>query len=264
MTKFHDPRVEVEKIREHLGSHDGRLAFLIGAGTSAAVLDADKKPLIPTVTALSDTCREAVAVLGDEHAEAYDTIRAQCELVLKAAAESAEPPTLTRPVNVEDILSAVRTKLSAIGDGDLIAGLDRKKLKAVEAKIRATIAEAAFPDEQRIPERLPHHKLARWAGRQGRACALELFTTNYDTLFERALEDERLSVFDGFVGARRPFFSAASLSRPNWMPGSAWTRLWKLHGSINWSMARFGDGSERIIRGAESAGGELIFPSLHK
>src|SRR5882757_5974894 len=79
MTTFHDPRAEVEKIREHLGSHDGRLAFLIGAGTSAAVLDADKEPLIPTVAALSDTCRGAVATLGDEHAEAYDTIRAQCD-----------------------------------------------------------------------------------------------------------------------------------------------------------------------------------------
>ncbi len=263
-TQAHDPRREVEKIREHLGSHEGRLAFLIGAGTSAAILDSDEEPLVPTVTELSKTCREAVAALGDKHAAAYDSIRAECEAVLKEAAKTAKPPTIARPVNVEDILSAVRTKLSAIGDGDVIAGLDRKKLVAVEEKIRATIAKAALPAENRIPERLPHHQFSRWISRLGRATAIELFTTNYDTLFERALEDEHLSVFDGFVGARRPFFSAASLARSSSMPGPTWTRLWKLHGSINWSMQSFADRSDRIVRGAESGGGELIFPSLHK
>jgi hypothetical protein len=260
----HDPRPEVEKIREHLGSHEGRLAFLIGAGTSAAVLDPEKKPLIPTVTALTKTCREVVAALGEEHAAAYDSICDQCQAKLKAAAEAAEPPTLVRPVNVEDILSATRTKLSAIGDGDKIAGLNGSKLLAVEKAIRTTIAKAAFPAKDRIPERLPHHQFARWISRLGRTTAIELFTTNYDTLFECALEDERLSVFDGFVGARRPFFSAASLARSSSMPGPSWTRLWKLHGSINWSMQPFADRSERIVRSVESDSGELIFPSLHK
>lgn len=264
MASAHDPRREVEKIREHLGSHEGRLAFLIGAGTSAAVLDPKGDSLIPTVTALSETCREAVATLGDEHVAAYDSIQAQCEATLKDAATAAELPSLDRPVNVEDILSAVRTKLSAISDEDVISGLDRKKLCAVELKIRTTIAQAAFPAEDHIPKRLPHHQFARWISRLGRTSAIELFTTNYDTLFERALEDERLAVFDGFVGARRSFFSAASLARSNSMPGPAWTRLWKLHGSINWTMQTFADRSERIVRGAESGGGELIFPSLHK
>ncbi len=260
----HDPRREVEKIREHLGSHEGRLAFLIGAGTSAAVRDSENKLLIPTVTALSKTCRAAVAALGNKHASAYDSIRVECEADLKDAAKAGEPPNVVRPVNVEDILSAVRTKLSAIGDGDTIAGLDKAKLVEVEKEIRATIAEAAIPAEDRIPKRLPHHQFARWVSRLGRAKAIELFTTNYDTLFERALEDEHLSIFDGFVGTRRPFFSAASLVRSTSMPGSSWTRLWKLHGSINWSMQSFADDSERIVRGAESGGGELIFPSLHK
>lgn len=263
-TASHDPRPEVEKIREHLGSHEGRLAFLIGAGTSAAVLDPEKKPLIPTVTALTETCREAVATLGKEHAAAYDSICDECEAKLKEAAETAQPATLVRSVNVEDVLSATRTKLSAIGNNDKIAGLNRSKLLAVEEKIRTTIAKAAFPLEDRIPERLPHRHFARWISRLGRSTAIELFTTNYDTLFESALEDEHLSVFDGFVGVRRPFFSAASLARSNSMPGPSWTRLWKLHGSINWSMQSFADRSERIVRGAESDSGEMIFPSLHK
>lgn len=259
----HDPRREVEKIREHLGSHEGRLAFLIGAGTSAAIRNPEDEPLIPTVTELSKACRDAVANLGAEQASAYDSIRAECEADLETA-KSGEPPTAARAVNVEDILSAVRTKLSAIGDSDTIAGLDKAKLVGVEKEIRTTIAKAAFPAEDHIPSHLPHHQFARWVSRLGRATAIELFTTNYDTLFERALEDERLSVFDGFVGMRRPFFSAASLARSTSMPGSSWTRLWKLHGSINWSMQSFADRSERIVRGEDSDSGELIFPSLHK
>jgi hypothetical protein len=265
----HDPRREVEKIRDHLGSHEGLLAFLIGAGSSAAVKDAAGEPLIPTVAALNEHSRQAVANLDDDeadddatpHAEAYDAIVTECEAAL---ADAAEPGTQVRSVNVEDILSSVRTKLSAIGPTDYIAGLDRSGLEAVEERIRTTIASAAFPSEGKIPRALPHHQFARWIRRLGRSSAIEIFTTNYDTLFERALEDERVPIFDGFVGARRPFFSAASLVRPPAMPGSAWTRLWKLHGSINWHMADFLDDKNRIIRGAESAEGELIFPSLHK
>jgi hypothetical protein len=263
-TKAHDPRREVEKIREHLGSREGQLAFLMGAGTSAAVSSADGAPLIPTVTTLNGTCRDAVADLGDDQIAAYDLICAECQAELEALGEATEPPTFARPVNVEDVLSAVRTKLSAIGDRDVIAGLDRDQLQAVEESIRSTIATAAAPADEQIPDRLPHHQFARWVNRLACTSPIELFTTNYDTLFERALEDERLSVFDGFVGSHRPFFSAASLSRPNSMPGFAWTRLWKLHGSINWSTQSFADGSDRIVRGAESTAGELIFPSLHK
>lgn len=261
----HDPRREVEKIRDHLGSHEGLLAFLVGAGSSAAVKDIEGKPLIPTVGALSEHSRQAVADLDNDdatpHVEAYDTIVSECEMAL---ADAAEPETLIRGVNVEDVLSSVRTKLSAIGPADRISGLDRPGLEAIEERIRTTIASAAFPSDGQIPTELPHHHFARWIRRLGRTSAVEIFTTNYDTLFERALEDERVPVFDGFVGARRPFFSAASLVRPPAMPGSAWTRLWKLHGSINWHMADFAEDKNRIIRGAESAQGEMIFPSLHK
>lgn len=264
VTDFHDPRREVEKLREHLGSNEGRLAFLVGAGASAAVTGSDKKPLIPTVAALGHDCHQAVASLGEEYGNAFDSIKAECESNLKAEADSVEPPCSPRPVNVEDILSAVRMKLAAIGNGDSIAGLDREGLAEVEKTIRTTIAKAAFPAAERFPDRLPHHDLAAWIGRLGRAKAIELFTTNYDTLFERALEDERLLVFDGFVGSRTPFFSAASVSRQASMPGATWTRLWKIHGSTNWSVRSFADGSERIVRGVETNSGELIFPSLHK
>jgi hypothetical protein len=81
---------------------------------------------------------------------------------------------------------------------------------------------------------------------------------------ERALEDERIPVFDGFIGSRRPFFSPASLIHEDAAPGRSWTRVWKVHGSVNWQWAILEDGSTRIVRGDESTGGELILPSFYK
>jgi SIR2-like domain len=261
----HDPRREIEKIRDHLGANDGRLAFLIGAGASAAVKRKDREPLIPTVEALGENVRVAVAALDkpDETqlADSYAAIEAECQEALE---KRAEPGTRARAANVEDVLSSVRTKLSAIGPTDRIADLDRVQLGSVEKTIRKTIAQAAVPDDEDVPSALPHAQFARWVKRLGRADPIEIFTTNYDTLLERSLEDQRVPVFDGFIGARTPFFYAASLERRAAMPGAAWTRLWKIHGSVNWSMAKFSDGRKRISRGVESEDGELIFPSLQK
>lgn len=248
---FHDPRREIEKLRDHLASHDKPLGLLIGAGASSAVRDPAGEPLIPAIAPLGALCEEAVAIRGVEHAAGYATIKAQLE------------GALGREPTIEDILSDVRGKIGAMAGADTLAGVDRTQLEAVETTIRETIAAAARPDEARIPAALPHHALARWAGRIDRRVPVEIFTTNYDTLLERALETERVPVFDGFVGSRQPFFLPASLQHPAAAPARRWARLWKIHGSVNWY--RVDEGTTfRIVRGAEHGGGELIYPSLHK
>jgi len=248
----HDPKREVEKLRDHLASHDKPLAFLIGAGASVAARDEAGEALIPAIAHLGQLCKQAVEALDDDHKQAYDAIITERQDALK------------RLPTVEEILSDVRGKIAAMGSDDRLAGATKPQLAAIEQEVRATIARVARPDEGRIPERLPHHALARWIGRIDRKVAVELFTTNYDTLLERALEDERVPAFDGFVGSRRPFFSAASLLHADAAPGRRWTRLWKIHGSINWQWSALRGGARRIVRIEEHGGGELIFPSLHK
>lgn len=254
----HDPRREVEKLLSHLGTHDAPLTLLFGAGTSAAVrVGSKQEPLIPPVEPLGEICADAVSALdkNESHAGAYATLLAECDAALP------------RDPNVEDMLSNVRTKLSAMTEKDILAGASRRQLEAIERTIRETIAAAATPEEKRIPAQLPHHSVGRWAGGMTREYPIEIFTTNYDTLLERALEDERAPVFDGFVGSHRPYFSAPSLSHPPAMPGHATTRVWKVHGSVNWSWQSFGDReseAKRIVRGVESSERALIFPSLHK
>ncbi len=252
----HDPRQVAEDLRSHLAMHDRRLCFLFGAGTSSAVNIAPDppagekpvyEPLIPGIDGLTEFCRKAVCELGEEHTIAWDTLLKQCEKDERRA-------------NVEDILSKVRIKIDAIGDGETLVGLDRAKLIDLEVKICATIAKTVNPE---IPESTPHNELASWVKKVNRTAPIELFTTNYDLLFEAAFEAAHIPAFDGFVGMYNPFFYPECLDDENLLPTSNWIRLWKLHGSVNWMLENSPKG-KRIIRSSPNESGELILPSHRK
>lgn len=49
---------------------------------------------------------------------------------------------------------------------------------------------------------------------------------------EEAFENLNVPYFDGFVGARQPFFDLRAVE-DSLIP-KHWTRLWKIHGSVNW------------------------------
>ena len=248
----HDPRRTVEALRDHLSRHDKPIAFLFGAGTSAAAkkTTAPDQPLIPPIAPLTALCAKAVKDLGADYEAAWDAIADEC---------------LAIDGNnfIEAILSRVRLKVDAVGPGESLAGLDRVRLVEVQEAIQKAIAVAVQPDDADIPDLLPHHALARWLGRVARQRPIEIFTTNYDLLIERALEDAQVQSFDGFVGSFRPFFSPDSLTRTDVAPAPAWTRLWKIHGSVNWQWVDVG-GSRRIVRTEPTLSGELILPSYRK
>ena len=264
----HDPRKLLESLRNHLTQPETNVAFLLGAGTSCAVRIAvapepgaeeetppKTRSLIPNVAELTAICVKEIKKLDppDEptrFGSAYDAIEKELD-------------TGKRPVNIEDILSCVRRKIHAIGAGDTLSGLNPDDLAAVEKTIQATIAAQVNPDRSSFPPQLPHENFVRWIARMPRVHPVEIFTTNYDVLVETALEAERVPAFDGFVGCNRPFFSHDSLTRPENAPGSAWTRLWKIHGSINWRLDTVG-GRSRVIRTEPHNEGEMILPSHHK
>ena len=248
----HDPRRLVEGIRDQLSRHDKPIAFLFGAGTSCAAKSLTTgEALIPAVVELTARCEAAVKAMGALQGAAWG------ELTAEAQAEDGN-------ALIEAILSRVQVKVAALaGPSEKLTGLNRDGWLAVEACIRRTVAEAVQPAENEIPHELPHHAFARWISRAARQRAIEIFTTNYDLLLERALEESRVAAFDGFVGSYRPFFLQESLVHADAAPGSSWTRLWKIHGSVNWQWQVIG-GHERIIRGEPSPSGELIAPSYRK
>lgn len=256
---IHDPRQVIEDVRSHLAAHDRRLAFLLGAGTSSSVNIAPApaagqkpkhEPLIPGVESLTDVCSKAVREMGQPQAKAWDALVKQCK-------EDG------RLANVENVLSKVRMKIDAIGDGETLLGLDRKKLSDIERMICAAIAKTVSPTEDKIPKLIPHGDFASWVKRVNRSAPLEIFTTNYDVLFERAFEAARVPVFDAFVGTYHPFFYPECLEEDELLPNSKWIRFWKLHGSVNWCHED-GVAGKRIIRSYLIEGGDLILPSHRK
>lgn len=153
--------------------------------------------------------------------------------------------------------------MQAIGANDTLSGLNTNDLTQLEKTVRETIAAQVNPASSSFPSKLPHEDFVRWIARMPRAHPVEIFTTNYDVLIETALEAERVPAFDGFVGCNRPFFSHDSLTRPESAPGAAWTRLWKVHGSINWRLETM-RGRQRVVRTDPHNDGEMILPSHHK
>jgi hypothetical protein len=248
MVRNFDPDVEIGKLVDQLASHEKPVAFLFGAGTSASVKATDGHPLIPAVAALTKTCFDAVAASGAPYAEAW-------ALIWDALAAGED--------NIEGVLSTVRRMQAAITTTDKLVGLNASELGVLSDLIQRTISQEVRPDEGRFPATLPHAALAQWIRRIDRQTAVEIFTTNYDTLIERSLEADEVPIFDGFVGSREPFFVPSSLTRDGMAPGRTWTRLWKLHGSVTWTLSDSKVGT-RVIRGPESETGELILPSLLK
>lgn len=255
----HDPKQVIEDVRNHLAVHDRRLLFLFGAGTSSAVNIAPApsvgekrahEPLIPGIEGLTRICGAAVSGLGEIQSGAWMTLAKQCE---QAGC----------PANVENMLSKVRLKIDAIGEGESLVGLDRNQLCEIEGTICTTIAKTVNPPVAKIPRWTPHNDFAAWVKKVSRTAPLEIFTTNYDILFERAFEAARVPVFDGFVGTHNPFFYPECFDDDGLLPTSKWIRLWKLHGSVNWCLED-GASGKRIIRSQPSVSGELILPSQRK
>jgi hypothetical protein len=133
---------------------------------------------------------------------------------------------------------------------DELDGLDREICQSIR-----TVVTCSLPKH-----RTPYHALASFIGSH-RAPFTEIFTTNYDVLIEQALEDRRVPYFDGFVGSSRPFFDQRAIEDGE-IP-SRWSRLWKLHGSINW---RFNKTTKAVFRSDNGEKGDelLIHPSHRK
>jgi hypothetical protein len=254
-SQTHDPQKTLADLRDHLARHDKPIAFLFGAGTSCAVRipvegTEETKPLIPAIAQLTETCRADAIAQDAKYEDAWTTIESHC------LANGADK-------YIESVLTRLRMMISAAGVDDTLAGLTRDEIIGLELSVRKSIATAVSPNVDSIPDGLPHRKLARWLARTSRQSPVEIFTVNYDVLFEHALESERVPIFDGFTGSFRPFFHADSLRRVDAAPGSDWTRLWKMHGSVTWQRCEL-DGRSRVVRGAPSLDGEMILPSYEK
>jgi len=248
----HDPLRAAFDIREQLATAKRRLAFFFGAGTSMAVG-------LPGIQALTNNVDEK---LQGEQKNHYRKVRAE----------------LPAGSNVEDVLDRIRIYRELIGKDETKEYIGIKGPTAAQLLDSSVCRAICAAVSQGTAKGLkPHLILAQWlrALHTSRERPVEIFTANYDLLFEQAMEIAGVPFFDGFVGAVAPFFVPESVEADETKlsasayPPKDWTRLWKIHGSVNWYMHRTATGDvERISRlsGTEAKEGQelVVFPSREK
>lgn len=216
---------------------DGRtVAFLAGAGCAASVLGPDSRPLIPP---LQDLTSDLAGTLAKEPG---------LTALLESLKSDGEDST-----SVEAWLTRLRTLATIVGK-DRVRGLDAAQIEGLEKAITREIA--ARLDVDLPPVGGGYDSLAHWSSSGSRSHPLEIFTLNYDLLFEQALERAGVPTFDGFVGSRQPFLDQRAIDDDQ-VP-SRWVRLWKMHGSINWDSS-----GTQVVRVADRSlfSGTMIYPS---
>lgn len=244
MTVTHDPSEYIRGLQQILISDKKRIGFLFGAGTSMA----RKNQHSLTVPAIGPLTKNVVEVLSDEN-ENYKTLFEEIS------------EELGTNFNIETILTNLEQKRQIIGKGNL-NGLDYEGFNTLIGDFKEKIREKISVHTEFSLEIAPHMvqtDFAKWVGQIHRKYPVEIFTTNYDYLFELGLEYCNVPYYDGFTGSFRPFFNSSSVEEMNFLPKQ--TKLWKIHGSLGWQID---DETQKIIRTNSDGDDILIYPSVLK
>lgn len=223
---FHDPIRQSKYLRQTLSQDKKPVGFFISAGCPLAVsMPEGKSPLIPDVAGLTkyveDEIDKETSIVDGAPRSLADAYTQLIEEVVKTGKSNP---------NIEDVLSFLRGMMQISRGAIDIRGFSEDELQCLEKIVCQKIAlklNVQLPDNK-----TPYHKLAKWVNNIDRNTPIEIFTTNYDLLLEEAFESLKVPYFDGFVGTRFPFFDLRAVE-DNLIP-IHWTRLWKIHGSINW------------------------------
>jgi hypothetical protein len=232
METLHNPDRFMADLRQILSQGRKRIGLLVGAGGPLAIKNAEGQSLIPGVDQLTT---QVLTSLSGQEAETAETLRTE----------------LGSQANIETILSKIRLLEKAIGK-TAVNGLNADGYSQLGRNLCSAIGKLV---DTKLPgERNAYNELVAWISGTIRDHAVEIFTTNYDLLFEEAFEQARVSYFDGFTGSDAPFFDPVTVAGDD-LP-ARWAKLWKLHGSLGWKLSP--DGS--ITRGGGRSATQLVYP----
>jgi len=245
---------EVRELKNQL-AYAKNIGFFFGAGTSCALN-------IPNIETLTTGIEKK---LKGDHLKHFVIIK---ESLKKAATASG------KAVNIEDILNQIRRIREITNDeaGQDFIKVTGEAAKSLDKEICNQIYEIINESEGKADLTNPR-KFFAWLDILNREYSKEIFTTNYDLIIEKSLEQNQIPYFDGFVGSYEPFFWQESVEQSAGKDDMTkhWIRLWKIHGSLSWFWKQnTGDNTEKIIRvgkfnSASATGKELvIYPSKEK
>lgn len=234
-TTVHNPDQYMYDFKHILTHGRKKIGILIGAGApvSVNISDADDwQPLIPDIAGLTKIVKERLTA---QELDVFNVIE-------KGMSDC----------NLELVLSRIRALSEVIGQFK-VNEFDSAEYTALSVKICEIIKDVV---SKSLPRgETPYSNLISWINGINRQHAIEIFTTNYDLLIEEAMENVKTPYFDGFSGSKTAFFDPSSISS-NDLP-ARWIRLWKLHGSINWTTNENGE----VIRVTGKGDGTMVYPS---
>ena len=236
---FFDPSEYIRNLQQLLVSDKKKIGFLFGAGTSISYVFG-----IAKITELVEKELEE-EVNKERYKTAIEEIKTE----------------LGNKYTVETLLSNLEQKKQIIGKGTL-NGLKESEIEALINSIKEKIRKlvSVHTDKENIvADKLVHSDFAEWIGKANRKHAVEIFTTNYDYLFEIGLEHNCIPYYDGFTGSYQPFFNGESVDDMSYL--TTQTKLWKIHGSLGW---HYDEDLKRIIRKDSNSEDMLIYPSTLK
>ncbi len=253
---LHEAAQQARNLRSVLQDDKQRIGCFLGAGCPLGIYDKEGSKSIALIPAVIELTKKVAEDLQDaDNTDGSEFKKNWDSLVKECTSDGALEPT------VEDVLTELRALANRRGSADVL-GMNKKALNDLDNKICAVITSRI---KIKLPEyRCSYNRFASWVGGVHRSSPIEVFTPNYDLLFEQAFERQPLPHFDGFVGSREPWFDLSSIEHDAIPP--RWTRLWKLHGSINWEKREETiDGVKvtRVVRvtGEAAEGSVMIFPS---
>ena len=246
----HDPSEYIRGIQQILISDKKKIGFLFGAGSSLS----QKSGKSLTVPAIGKMTAEIV--------EDLEKIEAKYKLAL----DEIQDELGEKYFNIETILSNLELKVSIIGKSKL-NGLDKVEFiklitevkKSVRKKVSVHLDEENKIVNKEIVSELVQTDFANWIGQAERKYPIEIFTTNYDFLFELGLEHKEIPYYDGFCGSLRAFYNPESVEDFSFLTNQ--TKLWKIHGSLGW---HFDEDTGKILRVSPDDDDILIYPSTLK
>lgn len=245
----HDPSEYIRGIQQILISDKKKIGFLFGAGSSLAS-KSDNSLTVPAIGAMT---KEIVKEAGEKQAS-YGIALEQIEVELGSD-----------NFNIETLLSKLELKLEVIGDSTLnsLTKEDFQNLiqfikKCVREKVSVHLENDKIVHKDIVKD-LVQTDFANWIGQAERKYPIEIFTTNYDFLFELGLEYKEVPYYDGFCGSLRAFFNPESVEDFSFL--SKQTKLWKIHGSLGW---HYDTDTEKILRVSPDDEDILIYPSTLK
>ncbi len=253
----HDPREFVRGLQQILVSDSKRIGFLTGAGTSMlrekpVEISTDKfenQSLILGTQAMTEVVVEMFKT-GDENKKyeaCIDTIKQE---LLEDGIK----------FHIESLISKISQKEIVVGK-EKLCGLGKSELKDLKKLIEGKIKDLVSVHNEIGFEKwdITHYKFADWICDTTRKNCVEVFTTNYDYLFEIAFERNGMPYFDGFIGSFTPSFHSYTVEDDILLNG--WTKLWKLHGSLGWE---YDEQTKKFIRGNKDSGKIVVYPSTFK